>query len=722
MTDRHHKVTSITLKWEDRFDEVAKLQEKEGIKEKTTRMLTSRRNRGCGQSVFVALVLVTLVYGCYLYFDLKKSLEETRDRAVRYQQQQESLTGQLQVVYEHRTRLEKNLKDSKSETKRAKEDAQRTIELEKQEANNKYNALNIQHKMLKSQNDDIKEELEDALQRERKAVEEKEKMLYELQTNTTQLKESCDEKQQLLTGQLETLKAENELGQQYFLQLREAKQQIDQANQDKSILTDRLIENEQLISANEKEKVFLQNQVETFSRQVQSLKMQLEHANSQQQNLVPDIPLNNVPNMPQNNNQLPEVQKIIDPYEQQRIAFDKQRQQELLEKRYVQQQNVNQVNGVDARYVQQPQQVPQQPQQQIIQQQPAQNDIVMGGFKQNVQPAPISNNNQPGAKDIDRNVNLHLDQADTKEKAEEKGDSDYEDSDGEQQGVVLKDPGLAAQETRQLLRHSFHQDRLKIIRERQERIVRLKQKYHKIMEDQDGDGPNVREEEKDRLPDAKKPNEQAEEDSAKEQKEDGKDEDEGDEPLWQKANEREKDEDEKMQALQEKQLEEDLRREEKAEEDDNMALHPPGNYEAENDRDEDAPGLVIDVRRDEVEEHIEEAEGLQKQQQLQARVQGAGEEDKDEESNIDDNKPEDSDSPNDQREFVAKDEDPGEEDVVQNPDVGEDEQHQGLDRPEIDDAQMNDVINNPPVLDHPAKEESNEDDKQDKIKFNQEMR
>ncbi|XP_071840034.1 uncharacterized protein [Apostichopus japonicus] len=667
MTDRHHKVTSITLKWEDRFDEVAKLQEKEGIKEKTTRMLTSRRNRGCGQSVFVALVLVTLVYGCYLYFDLKKSLEETRDRAVRYQQQQESLTGQLQVVYEHRTRLEKNLKDSKSETKRAKEDAQRTIELEKQEANNKYNALNIQHKMLKSQNDDIKEELEDALQRERKAVEEKEKMLYELQTNTTQLKESCDEKQQLLTGQLETLKAENELGQQYFLQLREAKQQLDQANQDKSILTDRLIENEQLISANEKEKVFLQNQVETFSRQVQSLKMQLEHANSQQQNLVPDIPLNNVPNMPQNNNQLPEVQKIIDPYEQQRIAFDKQRQQELLEKRYVQQQNVNQVNGVDARYVQQPQQVPQQPQQQIIQQQPAQNDIVMGGFKQNVQPAPISNNNQPGAKDIDRNVNLHLDQADTKEKAEEKGDSDY---------------------------------------------------------DQDGDGPNVREEEKDRLPDAKKPNEQAEEDSAKEQKEDGKDEDEGDEPLWQKANEREKDEDEKMQALQEKRLEEDLRREEKAEEDDNMALHPPGNYEAENDRDEDAPGLVIDVRRDEVEEHIEEAEGLQKQQQLQlqARVQGAGEEDKDEESNIDDNKPEDSDSPNDQREFVAKDGDPGEEDVVQNPDVGEDEQHQGLDRPEIDDAQMNDVINNPPVLDHPAKEESNEDDKQDKIKFNQEMR
>ncbi|PIK35798.1 hypothetical protein BSL78_27369 [Apostichopus japonicus] len=416
--------------------------------------------------------------------------------------------------------------------------------------------------------------------------------------------------------------------------------------------------------------------------------MQLEHANSQQQNLVPDIPLNNVPNMPQNNNQLPEVQKIIDPYEQQRIAFDKQRQQELLEKRYVQQQNVNQVNGVDARYVQQPQQVPQQPQQQIIQQQPAQNDIVIGGFKQNVQPAPISNNNQPAAKDIDRNVNLHLDQVDAKEKAEEKGDSDYEDSDGEQQGVVLKDPGLAAQETRQ---------------------------------DQDGDGPNVREEEKDRLPDAKKPNEQAEEDSAKEQKEDGKDEDEGDEPLWQKANEREKDEDEKMQALQEKQLEEDLRREEKAEEDDNMALHPPGNYEAENDRDEDAPGLVIDVRRDEVEEHIEEAEGLQKQQQLQARVQGAGEEDKDEESNIDDNKPEDSDSPNDQREFVAKDEDPGEEDVVQNPDVGEDEQHQGLDRPEIDDAQMNDVINNPPVLDHPAKEESNEDDKQD-VSINQDLR
>lgn len=65
-------------------------------------MFTSRRNRGCGQSVFVALVLVTLVYGCYLYFDLKKSLEETRDRAVRYQQQQESLTQQLQGGLEFR--------------------------------------------------------------------------------------------------------------------------------------------------------------------------------------------------------------------------------------------------------------------------------------------------------------------------------------------------------------------------------------------------------------------------------------------------------------------------------------------------------------------------------------------------------------------------------------------------------------------------------------------
>lgn len=61
-------------------------------------MLTSRRNRTCGQSVFVALVLLTMVYGGYLYYDLKKSLDDTRDRALRYQQQQESLTGQLQGI------------------------------------------------------------------------------------------------------------------------------------------------------------------------------------------------------------------------------------------------------------------------------------------------------------------------------------------------------------------------------------------------------------------------------------------------------------------------------------------------------------------------------------------------------------------------------------------------------------------------------------------------
>ncbi|KAI1236010.1 hypothetical protein IHE44_0002105 [Lamprotornis superbus] len=65
-------------------------------------------------------------------------------------------TLQVQVVYEHRSRLEKSLQKERLEHKKAKEDflvykleAQETLNKGRQDSNSRYSALSVQHQMLK---------------------------------------------------------------------------------------------------------------------------------------------------------------------------------------------------------------------------------------------------------------------------------------------------------------------------------------------------------------------------------------------------------------------------------------------------------------------------------------------------------------------------------------------------------------------------------------------
>ncbi|KAF6718799.1 Golgi integral membrane protein 4 [Oryzias melastigma] len=123
----------------------------------------SRRQR----RIFQCLVLVTVVggmmYGGMMSFEMHKQLQRTEAMAVKYQQHQESLSAQLQVVYEHRSRLEKSLQKERLEHKKAKEDflvykveAQQSLNKEKQEANSKLNSLQAQHQILKNQHEELK--------------------------------------------------------------------------------------------------------------------------------------------------------------------------------------------------------------------------------------------------------------------------------------------------------------------------------------------------------------------------------------------------------------------------------------------------------------------------------------------------------------------------------------------------------------------------------------
>uniref|UniRef100_A0A4W5JWY3 Golgi integral membrane protein 4a n=1 Tax=Hucho hucho TaxID=62062 RepID=A0A4W5JWY3_9TELE len=82
----------------------------------------SRRQRRIFQSLLLITVVFGIIYGGMISYEMHKQLKRTEAMAAKYQQHQESLSAQLQVVYEHRSRLEKSLQKERLEHKKAKED------------------------------------------------------------------------------------------------------------------------------------------------------------------------------------------------------------------------------------------------------------------------------------------------------------------------------------------------------------------------------------------------------------------------------------------------------------------------------------------------------------------------------------------------------------------------------------------------------------------------
>ncbi|XP_020384711.2 Golgi integral membrane protein 4-like isoform X2 [Rhincodon typus] len=130
--------------------------------------MCSRRQKGMLQTGFCVLVALCFGFGSYTYIHLKENVRGAEMLAQKYKQQHESVSAQLQVVYEHRSRLERSLQKERGEHKKTKEDflvykleAQESLNKEKQDAMNRYGALTSQHKILKNQHDEIKKQLLD---------------------------------------------------------------------------------------------------------------------------------------------------------------------------------------------------------------------------------------------------------------------------------------------------------------------------------------------------------------------------------------------------------------------------------------------------------------------------------------------------------------------------------------------------------------------------------
>ncbi|XP_074969971.1 uncharacterized protein LOC142066452 isoform X5 [Phalacrocorax aristotelis] len=112
--------------------------------------ICSRRQKGLLQTGFCLVTVACLGSGVFMYSHLQQKVQNAEALAQKYKQQQEALSAQLQVVYEHRSRLERSLQKERGEHKKTKEDFL-VYKLEAQEALNKE----------KNQHEDVKKQLLD---------------------------------------------------------------------------------------------------------------------------------------------------------------------------------------------------------------------------------------------------------------------------------------------------------------------------------------------------------------------------------------------------------------------------------------------------------------------------------------------------------------------------------------------------------------------------------
>ncbi|XP_070262961.1 Golgi integral membrane protein 4 isoform X3 [Myotis yumanensis] len=205
--------------------------------------MCSRKQKRIFQTLLLLTVVFGFLYGAMLYYELQTQLRKAEAVAQKYQQHQESLSAQLQVVYEHRSRLEKSLQKERLEHKKAKEDflvykleAQETLNKGRQDSNSRYSALNVQHQMLKSQHEELKKQHSDLEEEHRKQGEDFSRTFNDHKQKYLQLQQEKEQELSKLKETVYNLREENR-------QLRKAHQDIhtqlqDVKQQHKNLLTE----------------------------------------------------------------------------------------------------------------------------------------------------------------------------------------------------------------------------------------------------------------------------------------------------------------------------------------------------------------------------------------------------------------------------------------------------------------------------------------------------
>ncbi|XP_023979997.1 Golgi integral membrane protein 4 [Physeter macrocephalus] len=198
--------------------------------------MCSRKQKRIFQTLLLLTVVFGFLYGAMLYYELQAQLRKAEAVALKYQQHQESLSAQLQVVYEHRSRLEKSLQKERLEHKKAKEDflvykleAQETLNKGRQDSNSRYSALNVQHQMLKSQHEELKKQHSDLEEEHRKQGEDFSRTFNDHKQRYLQLQQEKEQELSKLKESVYNLREENRqlrrAHQDMHTQLQDVKQQ-----------------------------------------------------------------------------------------------------------------------------------------------------------------------------------------------------------------------------------------------------------------------------------------------------------------------------------------------------------------------------------------------------------------------------------------------------------------------------------------------------------------
>lgn len=261
--------------------------------------MCSRKQKRILQSLLLLTVVFGFIYGAMLYYELQNQLRKAEAVALKYQQHQESLSAQLQVVYEHRSRLEKSLQKERLEHKKAKEDflvykleAQETLNKGRQDSNSRYSALNVQHQMLKSQHEELKKQHADLEDEHRRQGDDFNRAVDDHKQRYVQLQQKKEQELSKLKESMYNLQEENR-------QLRKSHQDIHTQLQDVKFQHKNLIsQHNQLVVTLEEHKSALnaaQSQVEEYRQLKDTLKKMPSFQKPEKFELPHGLPVTPVP-------------------------------------------------------------------------------------------------------------------------------------------------------------------------------------------------------------------------------------------------------------------------------------------------------------------------------------------------------------------------------------------------------------------------------------------
>ncbi|XP_048020318.1 Golgi integral membrane protein 4b isoform X2 [Megalobrama amblycephala] len=188
--------------------------------------ICSRRQRRIFQSFLLLSFVCGTLCAFMISYEMHKELKKTEATALKYQQHQESLSAQLQVVYEHHSKLEKSLQKERLEHKKAEEDflvfkreSQKALNKEKQDSSYRLKALQTEHQILKSQHEDLKMQYYELQEKHQNQGQDHERVLDEHRLEIDNLQREKEVEISRLKENVYNLREENR-------QLRKAHQDI----------------------------------------------------------------------------------------------------------------------------------------------------------------------------------------------------------------------------------------------------------------------------------------------------------------------------------------------------------------------------------------------------------------------------------------------------------------------------------------------------------------